>query len=86
MKGTAAYNATKEGIRALTRTAANEWGRYNIYVNCLVPTIVTDSAQAFFDSRPGVQDKLVDTLGSYDYATRKRVLEDNATELYNLKF
>lgn len=59
MKGTAAYNATKEGIRALTRTAANEWGRYSIYVNCLVPTIVTDSAQAFFDSRPGVQDKLI---------------------------
>ena len=35
---------------------------------------------------PGVQDKLVDTLGSYDYATRKRVLEQNAAELYNLVF
>ena len=33
---------------------------------------------------PGVQDKLVATLGGYDYATRKRVLEDNAVELYNL--
>jgi len=33
---------------------------------------------------PGVQDKLVQTLGAYDYATRKRVLERNAAELYNL--
>jgi len=33
---------------------------------------------------PGVQDKLVKSLGGYDYATRKRVLQDNAFELYNL--
>jgi predicted TIM-barrel fold metal-dependent hydrolase len=35
---------------------------------------------------PGVQEKLVQTLGDHDYATRKRVLEDNASELYNLRF
>ena len=35
---------------------------------------------------PGIQEKLVDTLGGYDYATRKRVLERNAVELYNLPF
>jgi predicted TIM-barrel fold metal-dependent hydrolase len=35
---------------------------------------------------PGVQDKLVETIGGYDYATRKRVLEENASELYNLQF
>src|SRR5439155_16924422 len=33
---------------------------------------------------PGVQDKLVDVLGGHDYATRKRVLQDNANELYLL--
>ncbi len=33
---------------------------------------------------PGVQEKLVETLGGYDYETRKRVLERNAAELYNL--
>ncbi len=33
---------------------------------------------------PGVQDKLVATLGQYDRATQKRVLQDNAAELYNL--
>jgi predicted TIM-barrel fold metal-dependent hydrolase len=35
---------------------------------------------------PGVQDKLVDVLGGHDYATRKRVLETNACELWNLDF
>jgi len=35
---------------------------------------------------PGVQDKLVDVLGGYDYVTRKRILESNAAELYNLQF
>jgi NAD(P)-dependent dehydrogenase (short-subunit alcohol dehydrogenase family) len=31
------YNGAKEAIRALTRTAANEWGRYNILVNTILP-------------------------------------------------
>ena len=58
MKGTAAYNATKEAIRSLSRTAAAEWGRYNIMVNVIIPTLITDSAHHFFESRPGIQDKL----------------------------
>ncbi len=33
---------------------------------------------------PGVQEKLVEQLGSYDYETRKRILERNAAELFNL--
>ena len=51
MKGTAAYNATKEAIRSLTRTAAAEWGKYGIYVNVIIPTMVTDSAHDFFEAR-----------------------------------
>jgi NAD(P)-dependent dehydrogenase (short-subunit alcohol dehydrogenase family) len=35
--GTAPYNACKEAIRALTRTAAREWARYGIAVNCYCP-------------------------------------------------
>ncbi len=59
MKGTAAYNATKEAIRSLTRTAAAEWGKHGICVNVLVPTMLTDSAHDFLDGRPGLQDKLI---------------------------
>ncbi len=62
MKGTAAYNATKEAIRALTRTAAAEWGKHGICVNTIIPTIITDSANAFFDARPGIEDKLVSQI------------------------
>ncbi len=32
------YSAAKEAIRALTRTAANEWGRHGIVVNCYCPS------------------------------------------------
>lgn len=33
---------------------------------------------------PGVQAHVVDTLGGYDFATKKKVLQDNACRLYNL--
>lgn len=36
----AAYSAAKEAIRAITRTAATEWGRYGITVNCVCPVSV----------------------------------------------
>lgn len=35
---------------------------------------------------PGVQEHIVDVLGGYDRATKERVLQKNATELYNLPF
>jgi uncharacterized protein len=35
---------------------------------------------------PGVQEHIIDTLGAYDQNVRKRVLERNAVELYNLPF
>ena len=33
---------------------------------------------------PGVQEKLAESIGHYDYETRKRILQGNASELYNL--
>lgn len=62
MKGTAAYNATKEAIRSLTRTAAAEWGKYDIHVNVIIPTMVTDSAESFFEARPGIREKLAQQI------------------------
>jgi hypothetical protein len=35
---------------------------------------------------PGAQEKLVDSVGGYNYETRKRILERNAVELFNLQF
>jgi NAD(P)-dependent dehydrogenase (short-subunit alcohol dehydrogenase family) len=37
MAGYGAYNMAKEAIRALTRTAAREWGRDGIVVNAIAP-------------------------------------------------
>src|SRR5262249_3979501 len=34
------YTASNEGIRGLTRTAAKEWGRHGILVNCVCPASV----------------------------------------------
>ncbi len=43
----AMYNGSKEGVRALTRTAAVEWGRYGITANVLCPFAATPSWEGF---------------------------------------
>lgn len=53
--GTAAYNANKEAIRALTRTAAREWARYGINVNVINPTVVSDTLAARFATQPDLR-------------------------------
>lgn len=39
--GFLAYAASKEAIRALTRTAAREWGKHKIRVNTILPSALT---------------------------------------------
>lgn len=39
--GFLAYAASKEAIRALTKTAAREWGKHNIRVNTILPSALT---------------------------------------------
>lgn len=46
------YNAAKEAIRALTRTAANEWGQYNILVNAILPVAESAATRAFKENDP----------------------------------
>ncbi|MGY1815802.1 SDR family NAD(P)-dependent oxidoreductase [Blastococcus sp. SYSU D00820] len=50
--GNAPYNMTKEAVRALSRTAANEWGQYGITVNVISPTLRTDAFEAWERDRP----------------------------------
>lgn len=50
---TVAYNANKEAIRALSRTAALEWARYGVTVNVISPVIVTDVMEATYEARAG---------------------------------
>lgn len=44
--GFGAYNASKEAIRALTRTAAREWAPDGIVVNCIAPAAADHHGEA----------------------------------------
>ena len=50
--GLGAYNATKEGIRALTRTAAREWGKDGILVNAIAPAAMSKRGQDYQERDP----------------------------------
>ncbi|MBI1815918.1 MAG: SDR family oxidoreductase [Deltaproteobacteria bacterium] len=45
--GLGPYNATKMAMLALTRTAAREWGKYNILVNAIAPAALTRRGQDY---------------------------------------
>jgi NAD(P)-dependent dehydrogenase (short-subunit alcohol dehydrogenase family) len=45
-RGFGAYNASKEAIRALTRTAAREWAADGIVVNAIAPASATHHGEA----------------------------------------
>jgi len=42
MPGFASYAMAKESVRALTRSAAMEWGQYGIVTNCFLPVVATE--------------------------------------------
>ena len=50
--GTAEYNFAKEGLRALTRTAAREWARHGICANVICPAAATTAYETFFKANP----------------------------------
>jgi NAD(P)-dependent dehydrogenase (short-subunit alcohol dehydrogenase family) len=52
LPGQAGYAAAKEGIRGLTKVAANEWGVHEIRVNALAPQAMSPTAAAFFADHP----------------------------------
>jgi NAD(P)-dependent dehydrogenase (short-subunit alcohol dehydrogenase family) len=54
--GFAAYGATKEAIRGLSRIAAREWGKYRIRVNVICPAAMSTAAEAYFKAHPEMAD------------------------------
>ena len=50
--GQCSYAAAKEGIRGLTRVAANEWGKDGINVNIVCPLAWTAALENFQDAIP----------------------------------
>lgn len=52
------YAAAKEAIRATTRVAAREWGKYNINVNCICPTADAPLMLQYMKEYFGVSDNM----------------------------
>lgn len=55
LEGYAAYAATKEAIRALSRVVAREWGKDGIRVNAICPNAVTAKVKAGIEQLPPEQ-------------------------------
>lgn len=69
---TAAYNASKEAMRALSRTAAVEWGPHNICVSVICPSATSPAAAAYFDANPEMKARILEQvpLGRFGDAER----------------
>ncbi|HMT43243.1 MAG TPA: SDR family oxidoreductase [Chakrabartia sp.] len=50
--GTAEYNASKEALRAYTRTAAREWARYGVCCNIICPAAKSASSRRMEERQP----------------------------------
>ena len=50
--GQSSYAAAKEGIRGMSRVAANEWGIYDINVNVVLPLVMTDKLAQWGKENP----------------------------------
>lgn len=70
--GQSSYAAAKEGIRGLSRVAANEWGVYNINVNIVAPLVLTDELVAWGEANPEMFEKNIKEipLGRYGDAQK----------------
>lgn len=53
------YNINKLGIVGMTRSAAVEWGRYNIRVNAIAPTGIGQVFAKLVDEVPGFMESVV---------------------------
>lgn len=56
--GFLAYAASKEAIRALTRTAAREWGQHKIRVNTILPAALSPKALWYLKESGTYDDEL----------------------------
>lgn len=73
--GQSSYAAAKEGIRGLSRVAANEWGEYDINVNVVLPLVMTDKLAQWGKENPEMSRRIWMQFLLEDTATQKRISE-----------
>lgn len=56
--GSADYNVAKEGLRALTRTAAREWAPWGICCNVICPAALSAAARRVAAQQPGMLERI----------------------------
>jgi len=59
---TVAYNASKEAVRALSRTAAVEWGGYGITCNVICPSASSPQARDYFAANPDMLASILEQV------------------------
>jgi NAD(P)-dependent dehydrogenase (short-subunit alcohol dehydrogenase family) len=59
---TMAYNASKEAMRAMTRTAAVEWGGYGITSNIICPAAASPQSQDYFAANPEMMTAILEQV------------------------
>jgi NAD(P)-dependent dehydrogenase (short-subunit alcohol dehydrogenase family) len=60
--GDGIYGAAKEGVRAITRSAAREWGQFGIRVNVINPAAMSPAAAKFFAENPERGQQYMDAI------------------------
>ena len=60
--GWTSYAVAKEGIRALTKVAANEWGVHQINVNVICPAATTPSFEEWSHNNPELAKTMIDAI------------------------
>lgn len=62
MVGYGAYAAVKEGIRSLTRAAANEWAGDDIRVNTIAPLALSPGMEMWIEFAPDEANAFIETI------------------------
>ena len=60
--GQSSYAASKEGIRGLSRVAANEWGEYGININVVCPLVMTPQLEQWKEDYPELYDQTIQAI------------------------
>ncbi len=60
--GWTSYAVAKEGIRALTKVAAHEWGTHQINVNVICPAAETPSFKLWKGNNPELAEGMLDSI------------------------